>query len=127
MPTMQRAPSLILLGIWACGSAKPAPAPVPAPAPAPEAVPTPAPAPAPAPAPVAAPFSVGDSHEPEFFPPAWKQVGVGQKVAFSTAVIDQDLDETRSEVTKLPDSAKFDAITQTIVWTPTKADMPKAE
>jgi hypothetical protein len=76
---------------------------------------------------VAAPFSVPDAHEPEFFPPAWKQVGVGQKVAFSTAVIDQDLDETRSEVTKLPDSAKFDAITQTIVWTPTKADMPKAE
>src|SRR4029079_19155236 len=34
--------------------------------------------------------------------------------------------ETRVEVTKLPASAKLDALTQTIRWTATKADMPKA-
>jgi hypothetical protein len=65
-----------------------------------------------------------DAHDPEFYPPAWKQVGLGQTVHFSTAVIDQDLDETRVEVTGLPTSATFDAITQTITWTPTPRDKP---
>lgn len=64
---------------------------------------------------------------PEWFAPAWTQVGVGQKISFSTAVIDQDLDETRVMVTKLPKSASFDPITQTVTWTPTAADQPKAE
>ena len=72
------------------------------------------------------PFSIPDTHAPEFYAPPWKQVGIGQKVAFSTAVIDQDLDETQVEVTRMPDSAAFDALTQTITWTPTKADQPKA-
>ncbi|HEY5948803.1 MAG TPA: hypothetical protein VIV40_25105, partial [Kofleriaceae bacterium] len=45
---------------------------------------------------------------------------------FSTAVIDQDLDETSVVASKLPPTAKFDAVTQTIVWTPAKSDMPKA-
>jgi hypothetical protein len=66
-----------------------------------------------------------DTSEPEFFPPAWKKVAIGQTVAFATTVIDQDLDETAVAATKLPPSARFDAITQTIVWTPTKADAPK--
>jgi hypothetical protein len=73
-----------------------------------------------------APFAVDDKSEPEFFPPAWKKVAVGQTISFSTAVIDQDLDETSVSATKLPASAKFDAITQTITWTPAKTDMPKA-
>ena len=64
--------------------------------------------------------------EPEFFPPAWKAVGVGQKVSFQTSTIDQDLDETRVTVDKMPASATFDAITQTVRWTPTKADKPQA-
>lgn len=62
---------------------------------------------------------------PEVFAPHWKKVGVGQTIHFSVAAIDQDLDETRVMVTKLPASAKFDAITQTVTWTPTKADLPK--
>ena len=74
-----------------------------------------------------APFAVPDAHEVELYPPAWKKVGVGQAIAFATSAIDQDLDETRVVATKLPASAKFDAITQTITWTPTRADMPKAE
>jgi hypothetical protein len=62
---------------------------------------------------------------PEVFAPKWKKVGVGQTVHFSVAAIDQDLDETAVMVTKLPASAKFDAITQTVSWTPTQADLPK--
>lgn len=76
--------------------------------------------------PPAPPFAVEDKAEPEFFPPARKKAAVGQTVAFSTAVIDQDLDETRVEATKIPASAKFDATTQTITWTAAKEDMPKA-
>ena len=65
-------------------------------------------------------------HAPELYPPAWTKVGVGQTVHFGTSVIDQDLDETAVDVTKLPDSASFDQMTQTITWTPVKADMPAA-
>ncbi|HWU89829.1 MAG TPA: hypothetical protein VN253_21355, partial [Kofleriaceae bacterium] len=93
----------------------------PAPAPAPS---QPAPLPAPAPAPPPAPDV--DS-PPELFPPVYKKIGVGQTVHFSVAAIDQDLDETRVEVTDLPKSATFDAITQTVSFTPTKADIPRAE
>jgi hypothetical protein len=91
----------------------------------------------PRPAPVALPqscaitpvaqFAVADAHEPEWFDPAWKKVGLGQTISFSTAVIDQDLDETRVDVTRMPTSARFDPITQTVVWTPALADMPKAQ
>ncbi|MCB9564724.1 MAG: hypothetical protein H6709_17905 [Kofleriaceae bacterium] len=63
-------------------------------------------------------------HPPELELPAWQAVGVGQTISFSTAVIDQDLDETASRVTAMPASARFDALTQTVTWTPTKADMP---
>ncbi len=86
--------------------------------------PTPAPTPPVKPDPV--PVTKAD-RAPEFIPTYIKQVGVGQKVSFGVPVIDQDLDETIVEVTKLPASAKFDAITQTITWTPAKADQPKAE
>ncbi len=60
---------------------------------------------------------------PELFPPAWKKVGVGQQIYFSTAAIDQDLDETAVRVTALPKSAKFDAITQVVTWKPTQDDL----
>jgi hypothetical protein len=110
--------TLIAFGLCvsACGGKPPPHAPPPAPAPAPPVAAAPA-----------GPFSVPDAHELEFYPPAWKKVGVGQTISFSTSAIDQDLDETRVVVTKLPASAKFDAITQTVTWTPAKADMPKAE
>ena len=121
---MQRLSLLaVVVGLSSCGSA-PAPGPV-APAPtAPTVGPTPVPPSTPAapdPLPVAA-----VPHAPELYPPAWTKVGVGQTVHFGTSAIDQDLDETGVDVTKLPDSAAFDRITQTITWTPTKADMPAA-
>jgi hypothetical protein len=119
---MSRAASLVLIGICACGGGK-KPEPV-----APDhgndttatdthAGSNVAPEP-PQPTKPAA-FAVENKGEPEFFAPAWKKVAVGQTVAFSTAVIDQDLDETRVTATSLPPGAKFDAITQTITFRPT--------
>lgn len=70
-------------------------------------------------------ITLPDSSEPQWFPPAWKKVAVGQTISFATTLIDQDLDETAVEMTKLPASAKFDAITQTVVWTPALADVGK--
>lgn len=67
-----------------------------------------------------------DNRAPETFAPPWKQVGVGQTVSFGVAAIDQDLDDVRVEVISMPRSARFDAITQTVTWTPTKAELGKA-
>ncbi|HTL33102.1 MAG TPA: hypothetical protein VL326_08250 [Kofleriaceae bacterium] len=127
---MSRLKALVLVGIWACGGGKPAPVtpPTPTPAPVQASTPTPTPTPAPTPTPTPAPekpFTVDDKSEPEFFPPAWKKVAVGQTISFSTAVIDQDLDETAVSVSKMPATAKFDAVTQTITWTPGKDEVTK--
>jgi hypothetical protein len=86
----------------------------------------------PAPAPIGPPAAVAIGepvvdHGAQLYPPAWKRVGVGQTISFGTSAIDQDLDETRVTVTKLPASATFDAITQTVTWTPTAADMPHGD
>ncbi len=94
--------------------AKPVAAPDPGPV-KPEVKPEPTPAPAPV------------AHDPEWFEPAWKKVGVGQTISFGVEAIDQDLDETGVTVKKLPKSARFDAYTQTVTWTPTKAELGKAE
>jgi len=129
---MRSLKALILASTYAlaaCGGGKPAtnlptettpvtPTPV-----TPTPAPTPVVAPTPTPTKPEAPFTVEDSSEPQFFPPAWKKVAVGQTISFSTAVIDQDLDETIVSVKQMPASATFDAITQTITWTPTKADV----
>lgn len=62
-------------------------------------------------------------HKPESFVPAWTVVGVGQTISFGVATIDEDLDETAVSVTSMPASARFDAITQTITWTPDANDL----
>jgi hypothetical protein len=127
---MRRLKALILVGIWACGGGKPTPQPTPTfptqptPAPVPTASPTPTPTPTPGPAQDVS-FTVDDKSEPEFFAPPWKKVAVGQTISFSTAVIDQDLDETAVTVTKMPATAKFDAVTQTVTWTPGKDEVTK--
>lgn len=71
-------------------------------------------------------FPAIENRAPQLFPPPYQTVGIGQTVSFSVAAIDLDLDEVAVEVTDLPRSARFDAITQTITWTPTKADLPSA-
>ncbi len=125
---MMRANRWVLLALLgACGGtpkkvepiAEPAKPEIVADAPKPP-TPTPTPTPMPPPPPVV-------NRYPEWSPPLWKKVGVGQKISFGTDVIDQDADELSVSVTKMPKSAKFDAITQTVTWTPTKADLPKAE
>ena len=72
------------------------------------------------------PYQTAPDIPPEVFPPDFKKVAIGQTVSFSVAAIDQNLDETRVEVSAMPKSAKFDAITQTVTWTPAKTDAPKA-
>jgi hypothetical protein len=122
--------ALAALVFAACGGKKPTPTPTPRP-PIADTMPSRPEPPAspdmpPEPAKPEAPPAPASTHAPEFFAPNWTQVGVGQTISFSVAVIDQDLDETAVTVTKMPASARFDPITQTITWTPTKADMPKA-
>ncbi|MFT3699548.1 MAG: hypothetical protein QM831_40750 [Kofleriaceae bacterium] len=121
----------VLIACTACGGSAPSGLPLEAPSPRPPVRPLPAATAACGvdadPVVAASKFTVPDSHEPEFFAPAWKKVGLGQTIWFSTSVIDQDLDETRVDMTKLPFSARFDPITQTVIWTPALSDMPKAE
>ena len=111
--------SVVAVGCSGADGPKPTPVPEPSPNPSPHPNPDPTPTPTPDPTPPA-----HADREPEFFPPAWKKVGVGQPISFATTVIDQDLDETRVEVTAMPASATFDALTQTVTWKPTKADLP---
>jgi hypothetical protein len=119
---------LVLLAVLAvaptCGGGQAPPTKPPTPTPTPPFDPcagmTVAPQPLPPPTPI-----VPDT-PPELFPPKVTKVGVGQTVHFSVAAIDQDLDETRVMVTAMPKSATFDAITQMVSFTPTKADLPKA-
>jgi hypothetical protein len=107
----------ILVAIAACGSKPPPQPPL---TPGSNAPPVKPPDPPPTPPVAAVP------HDPEWFEPAWKKVGVGQTISFGVPVIDQDLDETRVTVTRMPATATFDAITQTVTWTPAKADQPRA-
>ncbi|MEO8707267.1 MAG: hypothetical protein ABI867_44985, partial [Kofleriaceae bacterium] len=112
----------VLATIHACGGKKP---PTPAPSPGSNVAEAPKPIPPPTP-PVEPPVPQKANTPPEVFAPAWKKVGVGQTIHFSVAAIDQDLDDTRVMVTAMPKSARFDALTQTVSWTPVKADLPKA-
>lgn len=114
--------ALLLAGaLVSCGGkGKPAPPPAGPPAPAPGQTVDAGPDPGSAGAPVA---PAAPDRAPELFPPPFKTVGVGQTVAFSTAAIDQDLDDVRVMVTAMPASARFDALTQTVTWTPAKADL----
>jgi hypothetical protein len=102
---------ILWASLWGCGSKSPAPV---------------QPPPAVHHDPVAAPVvPPKPNHPAEWYAPVWKKVGVGQTISFSVAAIDQDLDEVAVSVTKLPASATFDPITQTVTWTPTADDLPK--
>jgi hypothetical protein len=127
---MTAARALVFLGIsflLGCGGPKVQPQPTP-PDPDPGTIPDPANEPLPPRDPDPAPPPVVKVDvPPETFAPPYKKLGVGQTVHFSVAAIDQNLDETRVEVTKMPKSATFDALTQTVSFTPTKEDLPRAE
>lgn len=113
------------------GSSRPVTPPTPSTGPVSSPISPPAdpdPAPQPTSTPTTEPTSEPKPDQPpEVFAPAVKALGVGQTTSFSVAAIDQDMDETAVTVTKLPASATFDAITQTVTFTPTKTDLGKAE
>ncbi|MBZ0231823.1 MAG: hypothetical protein K8M05_05690 [Deltaproteobacteria bacterium] len=69
------------------------------------------------------PIAPRPDREPELFLPPLSGVGVGQTVSFATTAIDQDLDDIAVTVTSMPASARFDALTQTVTWKPTKEDL----
>jgi hypothetical protein len=118
---MLRAGAVVMMSVVVCACGGPS-TPGPTPPTPPSTTPTAPPAPV-----LSEPVVPHEAHDPEFYPPAWKKVGVGQTVHLSTAVIDQDLDETVVDVIKKPGSATFDPITQTLTWTPTKADLGEQE
>lgn len=122
---MKRWLLIACLGACGGGSSSPALAPDPVdpnPEPDPHAEPDPQPEPEPEPEPASRADRV-----PEVFAPAWTTVGVGQTISFAVTAIDQDLEETRVEVTSMPATASFDALTQTVTWTPSKKDLPAAK
>src|SRR3569832_1324641 len=114
-PAMWRGFLILLI---ACGGSAPATTlPVEAllPRPAPPALPAvaasctnPPAAPDPTAAPVASTFTVPDSHEVEWFAPAWKKVGLGQTISFGTSAIDQDRGGARGGGARGPGAARGD-------------------
>ena len=105
----------VLLSCGGGGKGKPVtPAPGPGdtpPAPTPGVGDAPAPTPGPGPGPAVVEDKVSVDHDPETFIPPISGVGVGQTVSFSTAAIDQDLDDIAVSVSSMPESATFDPIT----------------
>ena len=67
------------------------------------------------------------NNPPTFEVPAYEKVGVGQEIGFGLEVIDEESDVFAIELIAKPASATFDHPTLTVVWTPTKADMPAGE
>lgn len=73
-----------------------------------------------------APSLVTTNEPPQFEIPSWRKVGVGQVIDFGIEVIDHESDEIRVSLVDKPASAKFDPYTLTVVWKPTRKDMPVA-
>src|SRR5690606_36035481 len=57
--------------------------------------------------------------------PAWEQVGVDQEIGFGLEVIDEESDEIIVELIEKPESASYDPVTLTVVWKPSRDDMPR--
>lgn len=56
--------------------------------------------------------------------PAYEIVGVGQEIGFGLEVIDEESDVFSVELLEKPASATYDPYTLTVVWKPTRKDMP---
>lgn len=63
-----------------------------------------------------------ENKPPEMDEVRFKRVGVGQRIFFGIAVIDEEEDDVRVEMTQKPASAKYDEKTLTVDWTPRKSD-----
>ncbi len=62
---------------------------------------------------------------PELEPIRFERVGVGQRIFFGVAAIDEEGDDIRVEMTHKPASAKYNEETLTVDWTPTPKDRPE--
>src|ERR671939_151181 len=72
--------------------------------------------------PVKSESAVAENHPPEMDAIRFKRVGVGQRIFFGIAVIDEEDDDVRVEMTQKPASARYDEKTLTVDWTPRKSD-----
>ncbi|HEY0003979.1 MAG TPA: hypothetical protein VGB17_04145 [Pyrinomonadaceae bacterium] len=62
------------------------------------------------------------NQSPELGPIRFREVGVGQRITFGLAVIDEESDDVRVELVQKPLSARYNEKTLTVDWTPTRAD-----
>ncbi len=70
------------------------------------------------------PAADAPNEPPGFEIPAYQIVGVGQEIGFGLEVIDEEQDVVRVELVEKPASATYDPYTLTVVWKPTRADLP---
>lgn len=63
-----------------------------------------------------------ENREPELNSVRFKRVGVGQRITFGLAVIDEESDDVRVELIQKPRSARYNEKTLTVDWTPEKSD-----
>lgn len=73
------------------------------------------------------PTAPGGNRTPELDEIRFKRVGVGQRIFFGLAVIDEESDDVRVEVVQKPASAKYNEKTLTVDWTPNAADGPRGD
>ncbi|HEX8144378.1 MAG TPA: hypothetical protein VF553_17385 [Pyrinomonadaceae bacterium] len=64
----------------------------------------------------------GVNRQPELDEIRFKRVGVGQRIFFGLAVIDEESDDVRVELVQKPASAKYNEKTLTVDWTPLPSD-----
>jgi hypothetical protein len=67
------------------------------------------------------------NHQPELDEIRFKRVGVGQRIFFGLAVIDEESDDVRVELAQKPASAKYNEKTLTVDWTPRPTDGPRGD
>jgi hypothetical protein len=67
------------------------------------------------------------NHSPEMGEVRFKEVGVGQRIFFGLAVIDEESDDVRVELVQKPASAKYNEKTLTVDWTPRPAEAPRGD
>jgi hypothetical protein len=66
--------------------------------------------------------SAAENRPPELGPILYKEVGVGQRIAFGLSVIDEESDDVSVQVMQKPASAKYNEKTLTFDWTPQARD-----